>query len=162
MSQPDDLQDPFRNQTRAISRRDFFRRLGAGLALTVLPKIDIQEVLAPDASANLAGWSASMFASQLGKPFTVNLGSAGHVVLTLTKVKDGVLKIHHGPQKAMTSAPAGTSFVLVLSGPAKPVLAPKTYVFQQAQLGKFSLFISPSGTDSNGRKYIAVINHVHP
>ncbi len=62
----------------------------------------------------------------------------------------------------MTTAQAGSCFVLAFRGPAKPALVQKTYPFQHAQLGAFSLFIVPGSADATGRNYLAVINHVHP
>ncbi len=153
--------DPNPNQNRSFSRRDFILRLSAGLASVALVGVDARQVVAQGAPIGLAGWNASTFAGQLGQSFIVDLGSEGQVVLTLSYVKGGISKIYHGPKKGMTSTGAGTSFILVFHGPAKPALASKTYTFQQAQLGTFSIFIAPSGVDSTGRKYIAVINHVH-
>ncbi len=149
------------NTIHSISRRAFIRRLGAGLASAALVGVDAQQALAQGGNTGLAGWNASTFGGQLGKTFTINLGAAGKVALNLSQVKEGVTKIHHGPKKAMTNAPAGSSFVLVFRGPAKPVLPQKTYPIQHGQLGAFSLFVVPGTADATGHTYIAVVNHVH-
>jgi hypothetical protein len=107
----------------------------------------------------LATWDASTFSAQLGKSFTVNLGSS-RVALQLSQVKTGVSKIYYSPSK-LTNASAAQSFVVIFHGPASPTLTQKTYTVQQSQLGTFSLFLIPSGVDATGRKYIATINHVH-
>jgi hypothetical protein len=156
----DNLQPPDRNSRSPISRRDFIRLLGMGVASAGLAGVDARQVLAQGGTTSLADWNASTFAAQLGKTFTVSLGSAGHVALNLSQVKDGISKIYYGPQK-VTNAPAGSSFVLVFRGPAQPALNPKTYAFQQSQLGAFSLFVMPGSADATGRNYIAVVNHVH-
>ncbi len=154
------VQDSNDKKSQTISRRDFIRGFTASLASAAILGVNAQQKFAATGTT-LATWDASTFAAHLGKSFTVNLGSAGSVTLTLSQVKDGISKISHGPKKMMTTAPAGQNFVLVFRGPAKPGLTQKTYTFQHAQLGKFSLFLVPGSADATGRNYIAIVNHIH-
>ncbi len=160
MSPQDSSSYPAHTPHHALSRRDFIRLLGIGLASAGLAGVDARQVFARGGTTGLEGWNASTFAAQLGKPFTVNLGSAGSATLLLSQVKDGVAKIYHGPN-TLTSAPAGHNFVLVFTGPEEPALTSQTYTFQQSELGAFSLFIDPTSIGPTGRTYVAVINHIH-
>lgn len=150
--------DPYSSPT--VSRRGFLRLIVMGVASAGLVGVDVQQAFARSGAPGLADWNASTFAARLGKSFTVDRGSAGSVALKLIQVKDGNPKIYHGPEKIMTSAPAGQSYVLVFRGPAEPALAQNTYSFNEAQLGDFAFFIVPGSGDSTGRNYIAVVNHI--
>ncbi len=161
MSYDIQIPDPGGHSPQTLSRRDFMRRLGAGLVSAMLMGMGAQPVLAAGGTSGLANWNASTFTGQLGKPFIVNQGSTGHVTLSLHQVKPGVSKIYHNPKKII-NAPADESFILVFRGPANSALTSKTYPFQHSLLGAFSLFVVPGKADSSGRTYTAVVNHVRP
>ncbi len=153
------IQEPNDDSSRALSRRDFIRRLGALVASAALAGVGVQPAFAQGGAGGLANWNEATFAAQLGKPFTVNLGKS-NVTLNLNQVMNGNSKVYHSPKK-MTTAPAGQSFLLVFRGPASAALANKTYAFHHAQLGAFSLFVTPTKVDATGRSYTAVVNHIH-
>lgn len=53
-------------------------------------------------------------------------------------------------------------FSLIFRASGKEALKQNTYSIEHGALGKFSLFLTPAGTDTRGRYYEAVINHRLP
>ena len=53
---------------------------------------------------------------------------------------------------------ANEQFTLVLQGPAEPLLTQRTYSFEAGSVGRFDLFIVPTGRDAAGIQYEATFN----
>ena len=79
--------------------------------------------------------------------------------LKLVQVQAGIAKIQAGRTR-LVGATAGECFTLSFAGPQKQPLPQGTYAFDQAKLGKFSLFIVPGTADKSGQHYLAVVNRV--
>ncbi len=149
-----------RSRTR-ISRRAFLQRAGAALLSTALIALDPPVAWADGhaASPSKALWRKTTFATCVGQSFKVNPGTGSKLTLKLLRIENGTTKIYLRPGQ-FTQAPAGSCFILLFRGPRSPVLSQNTYEFSHPDLGKFSLFITPGQTVSQGQNYRAVVNHV--
>lgn len=110
--------------------------------------------------------SRQAFESEIGSSFEVTAGTQSQPAwLTLAAVGDlpqlapvNPASMAVPPPKSKGSATKITGFVLSFSGGPADGLAQGTYTFQNSALGKFSLFIVPTGPGS--QSYIAVFNHL--
>ncbi len=144
-----------------VSRREFLRRVGAGLAASLLLPLSPRDLWTwrTPPSFTLADWTQAEFEAQLGHSFSVDSGSHGKLPLKLVKVSAGSAKIHVAPNRTV-SATTGDCFLLNFVGPHDQALAQNTYPFEHERLGKFALFIVPGAADEAGQQYVAVINRV--
>ncbi len=159
-----------------VSRRSFFKKLGAGVLATALAAFDRQGAQAEvtptvmmavgqgagaeeSPMAAVALWSKATFAARVGQQFMVSAGGAP-VSLKLIKVLDGVARIYRSPKK-IEAGREDACFQLVFTGPRNRVLREGTYPFQHSKLGKFSLFIGPGLVSTDGQHYTAIINRVN-
>lgn len=153
--------DQHHNVSQSISRRDFFKRAGAGLMAVSLGALVPNGLVAFGDSANAPRdmWTQAAFGARVGQNFAANLGSVGKQVLKLAQVSAGTSKVQQGPNRTVP-AKAGESFALVFHGKKAAVARQGTYAFNHPQIGTFSLFIVPGGTDQTGQNYVAVVNRV--
>jgi hypothetical protein len=134
----------------SISRRIFLK---VGTIAAVAAGISMKPGLVvfgqdPDPLSN---YTMGTFTQYVDSIFTLR-GSAT-VEVTLTKVKDTL--------PANSSRAGGReSFVLVFRG-GSVKLPQDTYTIEHPALGKFKLFLVPSGADENGAQgYVATINRL--
>jgi hypothetical protein len=158
-------QDSQSHSQKSLSRREFFKRLGSGLAAAVLVVGDPRSFMLKDnptasGSGTLKTWKQSVFAALVGQAFTLDAGAKGKVQVKLKAVKDGTAKVYYGPKRTV-SAQLGDCYILVFSGAANLALGQGTYGLEQTKLGKFSLLLVPGAQSKTGSNYTAVINHVH-
>lgn len=132
-----------------LSRRTFLAGLGAGALSGSLPAIGLGRAAvalagpASPAAFDLASATADTFGPYVGTRFRLQRpGRALDLVLD-----DVVAAPRSGPTE---------SFALVLSASKPPALAQSTYTLDHADLGRFDLFLVPSGP----RAMTAVVNHL--
>ena len=149
------------DQDHFESRRNFLRRIGAGLMTAAIMATNPIGIFGRIGTAGAASspWTKIAFAGRVGQTFKVNLGASGSVTLKLLGVKEGDAEILIAPRK-LVRAKNGESFLLVFQGPHNNPLPQKMFRFEHNQLGKFSLFITPGTSKQNAQHYEAVINTV--
>lgn len=144
-----------------VSRRDFFKRLGAGLAAAAFVAVERDHILpqAGLAAASMASWTQSWFAAHVGDSFTVNYGFLGRMNLKLVRVEQGITSVARRSQGTV-NASQGECYLLVFQSPNGSALTQNTYRFAHPQLGAFSLFVVPGKADQNAQTYTAVYNSI--
>jgi anaerobic selenocysteine-containing dehydrogenase len=155
-------EDQQEQAVHSLSRRDFFKRAGAGLMATTLATLVPQGLTAhaDSASAPRNIWTQSVFGARVGQDFTADLGAAGKQVLKLTAVNTGISRFQRVPNRVVP-AKAGESFCLVFHGKQAAAARQGTYRFEHPQIGRFSIFIVPGGADQGGQSYVAIVNRVN-
>jgi hypothetical protein len=146
---------------QSISRRDFFKRAGAGLMTASLAALVPVGLVAygDSASAQRDMWTQAAFGARVGQDFAADLGSAGKQVLKLAQVSTGPSKVQKGPNRTVP-AKSGESFTLVFHGKNHGAARQGTYAFRHPQIGSFALFIVPGSADPSGQNYVAIVNRV--
>ena len=147
---------------RLVSRRDFFKQLSMGLGAAAIAALDPGRVLHTGgvASASRGSWSQAWFMAHVGDHFTVKYGLTGRLRFKLLKVEQGIIKVSRNRQGQVRTA-QGECFLLVFEGPRNPTLPEQIYHLAHPELGRFSLFISPSSATQKRQRYVAVVNTVH-
>ena len=103
----------------------------------------------------LDGMSVERWTELTNTAFRVADPQSDPIELTLVKV----IRAPNAPPGAGKKAMMET-FSLVFSGPTDPLLPQKTYQFESDRLGRFDLFIVPTGRSSGGCEYEAVFNRL--
>jgi hypothetical protein len=84
--------------------------------------------------------------------FVLRPGSAKPVELMLVSaVRGSDISTHKGKTE---------NFSLIFRGPDNRPLPQQMYVFEHSQLGRFDLFIVPTGRNAEGREYEAIFNRL--
>jgi hypothetical protein len=113
-------------------------------------------------TANLASWTKGTFEPLVSSSFAVHSGALITTWFTLLSVEDMNLKtprqaapMAFGPRTLRTAQPAINTFALRFHATGD-TLEQGTYELEHPTLGKFSLFVVPSGTTT----YTAIISHI--
>jgi hypothetical protein len=113
-------------------------------------------------AANLALWTKGTFEPLVSSSFAVHSGALVTTWFTLLSVEDMNLKtpgqtapMAFGLRTLRTTQPAINTFALHFHGTGE-TLRQGTYELEHHTLGKFSLFVVPSGTTT----YTAIISHL--
>ena len=113
-------------------------------------------------TANLASWTKGTFEPLVSSSFAVHSGALITTWFTLLSVEDMNLKtprqtapMAFGARTLRTAQPAINTFALHFHGTGDK-LQQGTYELEHHTLGKFSLFVVPSGTTT----YTAIISHI--
>jgi hypothetical protein len=113
-------------------------------------------------SANLASWTKGTFDPLVSSSFAVHSGARTTAWFTLLSVEDMNSKtpietapIAFGRKALRTPQPAIDTFALRFHGTGE-ALQQGTYELEHRSLGRFSLFVVPSGATT----YTAIISHV--
>jgi uncharacterized protein DUF6916 len=113
-------------------------------------------------TANLASWTKGTFEPLVSSSFAVHSGARTTAWFTLLSVEDMNSKtlaqtapMAFGLKPSKAPQPAIDTFVLHFHGTGE-ALPQGTYELEHHALGKFSLFVVPSGTTT----YTAIISHI--
>jgi hypothetical protein len=155
----------------SVSRRKFLRAgtmiaLSATLPLSLatfaagqkqrkdVSKIPDQLSSLPAASQKnpLFYFTRQTFVPYVNSIFKVNSELLAEIVLI--EVKETPLVV----DKRSTRIPTGENFTLTFRGPNRTRFEQNTYTVEHAALGKFELFLVPTGLPSSEQLYVAVIN----
>lgn len=146
----------------AVTRRQVFRLGQALLAAAAIPakifgappRSDLSE-----AEADLL-YSKDRFLTAVNSSFAVRSDSAARSWLVLLNVEDSTpdpaayqVPLAVRPKTPLTPSPKLNTFALRFYGAGEP-LSQGAYELEHATLGRFSLFVVPSGTS----KYTAIVN----
>ena len=145
----------------SISRRDFFKRAGAGLVGASLAALVPSGLVAfgDAASAPRDMWTQASFGARVGQDFSADLGSAGKQVVKLAQVSTGPSRVQSGANRFVL-AKSGECFMLVFHGKKSAAARQGTYAFNHPQMGSFPLFIVPGSADQTGQNYVAIVNRM--
>jgi hypothetical protein len=149
-----------------VSRRKFLVAGQTLLAAAALPMKFFGAAAVPEFgpsnTTNMALWTIRTFQPLVNSSFTVRSGSATAAWLTLLSVEDmnsktqaNTAPMAFGLKGPQASKPAIDTFALhfYLTGETLPQ---GTYELEHRSLGRFSLFVVPSGTST----YTAIISHI--
>ena len=145
-----------------VSRRQFVKTLGIGLASSILLAGTSQARLITG-TTTVNGSTPPLLPTQLmrssflphiGESFLIQSGMLAALDLYLTEVLD--LHMHAQQASAPSAFEREQSFILRFRGPQDQVLPQGTYPFEHSQLGSFSIFVVPMEFDAAGRYYEAV------
>jgi hypothetical protein len=148
----------------AVSRRTFLVAGQTLLAAAALPlKFFGAGTLESDSAntAKLASWTKGTFQPLVSSSFAVHSGSRTTAWLTLLSVEDMNSKTptKTAPMafglKTLSTQPTVDTFALHFHGTGE-ALPQGTYELEHHSLGRFSLFVVPSGTTT----YTAIISHI--
>jgi hypothetical protein len=136
-----------------VSRRNFLLLGQSLLAATVLPTKLLAAGRPPSTkAANLATMTIANFKAVINSSFGVGSGSSPTAYLRLLSVDSmnskAILKSSH-------PAPTVDTFALHFQGTGE-TLAQGTYEFDHPVLGRFSLFVVPSGVTT----YVAIVSRI--
>lgn len=92
------------------------------------------------------------FAPYVNSIFKVNSDQLAEIVLV--EVKETPLVVN----KRANRIPVGENFTLTFRGPERTRFPQNTYTVEHAALGKFELFLVPTGLPDSEQVYVAVIN----
>jgi hypothetical protein len=153
-----------------VSRRNFMRAgtmiaLSAALPLSLAtfavgqqrrpaPKVPDHLASLPAASQKnpLYYFNRQTFAPYVNSIFKVNSELLAEIVLI--EVKETPLVT----DKRSNRIPTGENFTLTFRGPNRTRFEQNTYTVEHAALGKFELFLVPTGLPAAEQLYVAVIN----
>jgi hypothetical protein len=146
-----------------VSRRTFLVAGQTLLAAAALPLKFFGAATLESGSANtanLASWTKGTFQPLVSSSFAVHSGARTTAWLTLLSVEDmNSTPTERAPVafglKTLSPQPTVDTFVLHFHGTGE-VLPQGTYEFEHHSLGRFSLFVVPSGTTT----YTAIISHI--
>jgi hypothetical protein len=143
----------------AVSRRHLLGFAPAFLAATTTPTAFAQE---SHAAERTAGLTREGFAKLVNSSFTVQLATGTHAYLVLGSVEDLNRKADSDesamavpPPRRRSFTPQTDSFALHFYG-AGAGLSQQTYTVEHDSLGRFELFLVPSGPSS----YTATFNRL--
>lgn len=154
----------------SVSRRNFLRT-GTMIAVSAALPLSLATFAAgqqrrpvsrvPDHLASLPAasrqnplyyYNQQTFAPYVNSIFKVNSLEGAEIVLV--EVKETPLFVN----KRSKRIPTGENFTLTFRGPERTRFAQNTYTVEHAALGKFELFLVPTGLPSSEQLYVAVIN----
>ena len=145
----------------SVSRRNFLVAGQALLAAAAFPRKFFGAAATLDA-ASLLSWTKETFQPLVNSSFAVRTGPLVATWLTLLSVEDMNPKhpsqtapVGSGTKVPKTPPPVVDTFALHFHGTGEK-LQQETYELEHPSLGRFSLFIVPSGATT----YTAIISHV--
>jgi hypothetical protein len=147
---------PALNSTRPMSRRQFLKTAGIGIAASALLAVSGHSLTTAWMSWMLpASLVRSSFSRRLGETFQVRAESSPLVGMQLVEVRD----LRSG---AEFSGASEHNFLLSFRGPLSQPIGQGTYIFAHDGIGNFPLFIVPMAPDENARYYEAIFNRQQP
>lgn len=158
------MQHPITDETthsmpQTVSRREFFKRIGAvlvGGALFFGGRLAPTAHAAPPAAPRLnSSLERSTFARYVGETFNVRADALSVTPLQLTEVRAVSAAL---PSSNAEGWSYENRFTLVFRGTR--ALAQGTYPFSHPHMGSFALFIAPGARDQAAFTYAAVIHRL--
>lgn len=147
----------------SISRRKFLGTgtlalIAAGVPLKALAGEAVKESAAKSGSFRLGGnglhhLDSESFSRCLNTNFRMRSGKTGSISVRLVEV-------NHWPG-SKAGKTGKECFSVVFLGAGAKRLRQETYTIEHDSLGKFPLFVVPSGKNKRGFYYEAVINRLH-
>jgi len=124
-----------------MKRRIFLKSASASLAVSGL---GLHATLAAaDTVANAFAWSHASAEALVGQSFWLNHPALGALAITLSAVR----------VPARNPDPRLDQFSLVFRMPAAPAVAEGTYEMDHPAIGRFDLYLTPSGRDAEGASF---------
>ena len=96
----------------------------------------------------LESFTVGTFADRIGESFRIRLADDAIIETSLIEARTWGEESARGRGR--------TPFSLVFRGPAGPVLPQRIYSMEHAAVGRFDIFIVPTGPDAEGMRYEAV------
>jgi len=139
-----------------ISRRGFLVAGQTLLAAAAFPTKFFGASTSEFGSTNLDSWTKGTFEPLVNSSFAVRSGAQTVAWFTLLSVEDMKAPAQAAGPKALATPPVFIdTFALQFHGTGE-TLRQGTYELEHRSLGRFSLFVVPSGTTT----YTAIINHL--
>ncbi|HEX2987612.1 MAG TPA: hypothetical protein VHS06_05520 [Chloroflexota bacterium] len=156
-----------RKRPRAITRREFGRRVGILIAgcgvLSAAQKVGIAAASPASHTLSrpldlLATLDRSAFSALAGQSFLVRSGAPVPVQMQLVEVAE-VRQPTASAGQPGGAVPSTECFSLRFRGPSANPLSQNSYLFEH-KVGSFQLFIVPSAPSADEQQYVAIVNRL--